>query len=581
MIGAAVLLRAATAAAEPGWMSDWLVQEGLSLEVVHEGLLLPTAIAFVPEPSPDPDAARYFIAGLRGKIEVVTNAGTVQPFADLRELGFRFEPTKELPDGEGQGGLASLCLDPQRGYVFATFLHRDEQGLLRNNVIRFATQAKSFALSPDSHVAFSSIFADQISGLAHQIGSCEVHGDQLYVAVGEAWKSYLARNPDAPFGKVLRMTLDGEPIADNPFYDPARAKAVRNYVFALGLRNPFGLTFVGERLFTADNGLGVDRFLEIERGQDYLWDGTDAGIASNASFVWSQSVGPAHVEFIRPDSGLPGAEGSGTFLVAMSASHNNRRYPGVFAIPFDTERRRVTSPPREIVSYRGARWQMVVGLAQTADGVYFSSLDPEGDGGRIYRLTQRRVAPHPYTLEREATPYQLMASRGCLGCHALGDQEYGGGAGPRLTPGKELVDRILARISTAAYTQQVADVDALPDPLHQAWKEQRRAVLGAQGAERVKLWLEYYIQEPMFDRRDPLAMPSLGVQSREAGIMARHLIGVDWHPPTTFWSKLRPPYGQKVLMLWLVLTVLAAGAAFALGSWISRGRVRSRSLRTG
>ena len=81
---------------------DWAVPSGFRVEVDTSGYNSPAAIAFVPEPGPDPDDPLYYVAELAGTIKVVTNDRQVQVFA--RDLDL-FEPDF---NERGQIGLAGL-----------------------------------------------------------------------------------------------------------------------------------------------------------------------------------------------------------------------------------------------------------------------------------------------------------------------------------------------------------------------------------------------------------------------------------------------------------------------------------------
>lgn len=84
-----------------------------------------------------------------------------------------------------------------------------------------------------------------------------VRGDSLFVGVGDG--AGAARTDlDSPSGKVLRMTLDAKPFDDNPFAATARPGSARGYVWAYGLRNPFGLAAVGDEIFATHNGNAID-----------------------------------------------------------------------------------------------------------------------------------------------------------------------------------------------------------------------------------------------------------------------------------------------------------------------------------
>lgn len=81
---------------------DWTVPPGFQIKVDTSGYDSPAAIAFVPEPGPDPDYPLYYVAELAGTIKVVTNDRQVQVFA--RDLDL-FEPDF---NERGQIGLAGL-----------------------------------------------------------------------------------------------------------------------------------------------------------------------------------------------------------------------------------------------------------------------------------------------------------------------------------------------------------------------------------------------------------------------------------------------------------------------------------------
>jgi hypothetical protein len=103
------------------WRSDWSLKENFDISIDTEGYRFPTAIAFVPNPGNGPKDPLYFVTELRGKVKVVTNDRTVYTFA---EDFFTFKPLEELPSQSGESGLAGICLDPENGYLFVTFVYK-------------------------------------------------------------------------------------------------------------------------------------------------------------------------------------------------------------------------------------------------------------------------------------------------------------------------------------------------------------------------------------------------------------------------------------------------------------------------
>jgi hypothetical protein len=290
------------------WRSEWAVDDGLALARDTEGYQLPTAIAFVPRPGPGPKDPLYFVTELRGKVKVVTNDRTVYTFA---ESFFRSRPEYELPESEGETGLGGICLAPEQGYVFVTFAYlegdaegaasipdgRPPAGVLRNGMVRFETTPHTFSIRPSGRVAFTPTFAPFEAAVSHQIGSCQVAGESLYVSVADGWQTDQSQEVNSLLGKVLRMTLDGRPASGNPFLELDDDRKAADFVWAYGFRNPFGLEVVGQRLFVADNGLDLDRFLEVEPGENYLWDGTDWSIGTRADVTFAPDIGPAQIEY--------------------------------------------------------------------------------------------------------------------------------------------------------------------------------------------------------------------------------------------------------------------------------------------
>lgn len=549
------------------WRSDWAVADGFTISKDTVGYALPSAITFVPEPGPAPDDPLYFVTELRGAIKVVTNDRTVHEFD---ENVFRFTPAEELPSGYGQGGQGGICLDQKRGYVFVTFLYQDAGGTMRNGLVRYTTRPGTFSLQPADRLDLTGIFAGYTSGLAHHIGPCQVVDDTLFVAIGEAWQPHLARDPEQMVGKVYRMSLDGAPLPDNPFYrDDDRTKAV-NYVWATGLRNPFAMTSVDGRIFVGDNGIGVDRFVEVERGEDYGWDGRDASIALNAQFFWTPSIGPAGMAFQPSRDGPLGDTSYDTFLISMSGSAMRGKAPGIYEVQYDFARNRVVEVPSYFLRYRTRVDQMVVGVALGPDGLYFAPLYPNADGEvPIYKVTRDPSNSYPYKLTQTDDATLLLLEKGCLGCHSIDNTGgFGGTAGPPLDRAS-LIARAEQRFASQAYIDSLRALDTLEEEPWVSTRAARAEVLAASGEEQLRSYMVNQIVEPQFDNRGS-QMPNMGVSRQEAELIVDHL--------------LRPQTGEGGVLEYLLIRLrtrlfwfgVAAGAAAGGVMW---WLVRRRELR--
>lgn len=559
------------------WRTDWGVKEGFTIEIDTEGYRFPSAIVFVPSPGTAPDDPLYFVTEVRGTVKVVTNDRSVHTFA---QDFFQLEPEEELPAGQGQAGLAGICLDPTHGYVYVTFAYQDEDGVLRNNVVRFQTEPETFSLKPTGQTAFTDVFYPHETGLAHHIGPCQVQGDLLYVSVGEGWQPYKATQVDAMYGKIIRMTLDGKPVPTNPFYQDGDISRVANYVWVNGLRNPFGITLIEDRMFVADNGNNIDRFLEVEPGENYLWNGNDRSIASNADFVFSPSAAPVQMDYHTQNTSVFPQDYRRRFYVALSAYEPERgKIPGIMAIDYNLDTNMVESVPGYFVKYRGDTHQMVTGLAFGPDGLYFAPLHANAAGqSPILKVRYDEDSTYPTDLVQTDDAMELMREKGCLGCHTIDDNwGFGGTAGPPLDS-ESLIERLDERLHSDEYVESLGQIDSLDTEPQREYAQARQEVLNADGRERIRTWIKYRLLEPRFDNQYS-QMPNLGLTEAEATIITEYLLAGDEVEDAgvveRIASLLPSRYGRKHM-----LAILAGGIAFgAASTTVLGGIVVRRKIR--
>jgi glucose/arabinose dehydrogenase len=509
----------------PDWRDDWATEDGFALSLDTQGYRFPTAIAFVPHPGPLPGDPLYYVTELRGRVLVVTNDRTVHTFA---EKFVDLTPGTTLPEEQGETGLAGICLDPAHGYVFVTLAYQDATGTLRNDLVRFTTTPRTFALKPSGQVAYTRLFSTARAAASHQIGGCRIGGGLLYVGVGDGLQSYESHNMASVLGKVLRMTVDGRPAPGNPFLVDADTTDPRNYIWAYGFRNPFGLTMLGDRVFVAENGPSVDRFVEVNRGADYLWDGSDWSMGTDALAVMTPSPAPVQIDHYPEASTLFPAKWRGSFFVATSGlparkgSGERRGAKGVLSIDYDPAGHRLAGVPHTFVAYRGDSYQSVVGLAFGPDGLYFVPLFPQSDGHTaVLKVRYDPAHPHAHLVSDVGDPLALIGAMGCYGCHALGDRRYGA-VGPALDR-DSLVARLEVRLRAPAYRAASAALDARDDEPFRSYRDARHEVLAATGDAQLERWVTYHLREPRFDNPGAL-MPNLGLSAGEAEVLARFLL---------------------------------------------------------
>lgn len=570
LFGFILMATSVSAAGTANWQGDYATAEGFRLQRDSTGYHLPSAIAFVPQPGPDPKDPLYFVTELRGTIKVVSNDRTVSTFAEgLQNL----IPQRELPDHLGEIGMAGICLEPEHGYVFVTYAYQDESGIFRNAIMRFETKPRVFALKPTGRKLIAPILAGFVSNVSHQIGPLAAVDGKLFVNIGDSLAGVEARDLDFPNGKILRMTLDGLPLRDNPWAVDADPQRMRNYLWAVGFRNPFSLCAVNGRLFAAENGLDLDRFVEVQRGADFLYGGDADASGANALYVWSPAVSPVQVAYDATGNGTADfpQQWRDKFFIALAGSPTDdpgpdHRRKSVVSLGVDFEHNRLAQTPRQILRYIGPNKQLVVGVAVGPDGLYVVPMLPDAEGvTAILHLDYKPDGMHPHLLRKPRTAQELVTAK-CMVCHRI-DGRGLGSAAPALSR-LTLAERVLEQIENPKYLDQLREIDALsPEPFIR-YRKAREEIRTATGLEKARLWIKYRLLEPKFDRT-VVAMPNLGLTEDEAETIASWMI----EPSTGERLQLhvRPLLGveaKRSMMMFgtgaLAGSLVAAGLAYLL-----------------
>jgi len=502
------------------WQAEWDLPEGFSLTIDAEGFDAPTAIAFVPQPGPDPKSPLYFVTELHGKLKVVTRDRSIHTFAE----DFFSIALKPLPDPDGESGLAAVTLEPRHGYVFVSFAYQDTNKVLRNGMVRFESTPGTFGLKAGRATSFNELLKSDISRVTHQAGSMVIDGDSLLVSIGDGGQHLKSHDLDSSLGKILRMDFDGRPLPDNPHYEDADASSPRNFVWASGLRNTFGLALVDGRLFASENGFDMDRFLELRRGEDYGWDGTDWSIGMNVPAVFSPTVAPVHVAWLPATNTIFPPAYRAKFYVAFAGGKSFSA--GLCLIDYDFARSRLASRPSQFLLHLAEKRRELdpVGVAVGPDALYMVPLYPvrreKGARGAVLRIAHEPRRSQPPHLSRDDQAQLIMAHKGCYSCHGQRPNDLN--VAPPLDR-ETLVPRIIERLESAAYQVEQRELDALDAEPYRSHRQARAAVQSARGIERARLWMKHHILEPTFDRKTS-AMPSLGLTEQEAGEVADYLV---------------------------------------------------------
>jgi glucose/arabinose dehydrogenase len=361
-------------------IENWWVFPGFEIELVSTGLDLPVNLAFVPDPGNDPKAPLLYVTELYGQIKVITNDWTVRTYA--KGL-LNYDPSHQFP-GSGEGGVTGISVEPQTGDLFVSMVYLDE-GEIKAKVVKMSSQ-------DGLQVNSVKTIIDGIPSTtrAHQIQAVTIGFDgKLYVNVADGGDSERAQDDEDLRGKILRINLDGTIPDDNPMPE--------SYVYAKGLRNPFGAAWrkSDQSLYVSINGPDRDDVIgKVEPGGNHGWPRT---MRQNAVFVWEFTQAPTAIAFMQ--DGQFSQEFDNHLFVALFgnsyAKGRNIKGKKIVKMKIDPGASGAVAYD-EFVTYVGEGAASPCGLAFGPGGLYFSDLHGDNNGlagissGSIYRVKPRK-----------------------------------------------------------------------------------------------------------------------------------------------------------------------------------------------
>lgn len=217
-------------------------------ETVVPNADFPVSIAFAP------DGRLFYTEKNSGQIRIVQNNQLlVNPFFTVTPLATA-----------GERGLLGIAFDPNfTNNRFVYVYHTHPGPPVHNRVVRY-TEANN--LGSGETVIIPNLPANNV-GSNHNGGRIAFGPDGLlYVTIGDAGDPANSQSQTSRAGKLLRFNPDGTIPASNP--------VAGNALFALGLRNPFGLAFhpTAGTPYVSDNGPNCDDEINrIVAGGNYGW----------------------------------------------------------------------------------------------------------------------------------------------------------------------------------------------------------------------------------------------------------------------------------------------------------------------
>lgn len=228
----------------------------------------------------------------------------------------------------GHEGILGMAFSPdfrkesKEGLVYICYTYRPKGGDVdsaRKRIVRYSYNQKSGTLGK----AFTILDAIP-AGDDHNAGRMVIGPDRmLYLSLGDlghnqganitkpnfaqrlpTQKEVNSKNYIAYAGKVLRIDVDKNGAIPN---DNPTLGGVRSHVYTYGHRNPQGLVFIGDKLFSSDHGPSVDDEINLlVSGGNYGWPHV-AGYRDNKAYHfvdWSQTPLAALKEYdpSQPDT---------------------------------------------------------------------------------------------------------------------------------------------------------------------------------------------------------------------------------------------------------------------------------------
>ena len=304
----------------------------------------------------------------------------------------------------GQGGLGDIIIHPdfsENGTVFLSYVERDaHDDTLSGAVVDKATL--ELTETGGSLTGITRIWeqSQKVPGNGHYGHRLAIAPDgNLIITSSERQKFSPSQNMDMNLGKVIRVTTDGAPLEDNPFYGNG---GVADTIWSLGHRNMLGVAFDADgQLWVHEMGqAGGDELNLILKGENYGYpivsngehyngkpffgNHEDYPIYENPAVSWTPVISPAGLIIY---DGETFADWQGDAFIGGLSSKALVRVE-FEQTPLDNQGSGGTSSTMETTANEAERYEWgkrIREVEQGPDGAIYVLEDDAG--GRLIRLT--------------------------------------------------------------------------------------------------------------------------------------------------------------------------------------------------
>jgi aldose sugar dehydrogenase len=204
---------------------------------------------------------------------------------------------------QGEGGLLGMALHPDFSTIPEVFVAYNylKSGTYTEKIVKYTYNGTTL-INPV--ILLDNISASNI----HNGCRLAISPDKkLYISTGDASVNTRAQDKNSLSGKILRINLDGSIPADNP--------TPGSPLWSFGHRNPQGLVFVGNTLYSSEHGNTTDDEINIiQKNRNFGWPSVEGGCGTAESsfcstnsvaepiYTWTPTIAPSGIDYYNSDA---------------------------------------------------------------------------------------------------------------------------------------------------------------------------------------------------------------------------------------------------------------------------------------